>query len=536
MQLSFRILPKSMSLTSSKYHLLLFALALPLVVIFLQYASSDSGAQLLPAHIFSDAALFHYSAWFKATFSVNSYVSDIISLSPYEAALSHTIRLLGHSNAAPIFLNAILSASASFFIALVTRDAFGNLAAFISVIIFSLCAPILFFSGLPHKTILIVMLIALANYCVLKFFQTKAWAYLIVFSSVLMLASIDRIHVLTIPLLLICMLALQSHQSAVKKLYLKGIITTVLVIVIFNIVSNKYYGSEPGYLSSVGLNIYMGHTKPDNFLLRVNGITNNMLGHRTGPQRVAEKALNRPLTQSQTTAYWVLETLNYIQENPREYFRGQRQKLHHLFAQISTSFVSESLSVWRFSSFGSYVSVFDFASVFALYCSAILLLSLNKSWTPMATYLSLAGFIYLLSLMSTIVQERYRVGTFVFMLPLASFFLARVIQNWQKHKIEISMAVCLFGISHLLMLTAPAAYANKESIQKAREIAALKMARAASPFYQSRSAMDKEVNQANCSSLIIQLEMVGHRQDINTARRRCTDIIMREQEATRASQ
>jgi len=514
-----------MSLTTTKYYLILFAFALPLTINLFQFFSSDNGTQLLPAYTFSDAALFHYSAWFKATFSSNSYVSDIIVLSPYEATLSYAIKVFGYSNTTPLILNAILSALTSVFIALVSRDAFGNTAAFTSTIIYTLCAPILFFSGMPHKTIFVLLFISIANFCVLKFFKTKAWLYLIVFSCVLAAASIDRIHVLTIPAVLLFILITLVIRSKSKKPYVMGIASIIFVFALLNILSTTLYSTEPTYHSSVGLNIYTGHTKPNNSSLKVQGVTNHMLGHRTDPKKVAETALGHPLAQSEVTAYWVSRTINYITTNPGEYLSGQLRKLHHLFSQVSVSVKSERLSVWRFERDVLQFAAFDFASIFALFFASILAQRKQKSSTPISTYLSLAGIIYLLSLMATIVTERYRVGVFVFMIPLASFFLSQVLENFRKHKTELAVAVGLFGTSHLLMLTAPGAYANKEFSSKAREHNSLQSSNVALPFYDSRIALDQTVNQENCSHFITQLEIVKHNRDIDRAKNACDEII-----------
>lgn len=496
---------------------------LPFLFSIWQFVAADFGAELVSAYSLSDAALYHYSAWYKATFSSNSFVSDVIALSPYERLLTLIIGVFGQSNTVPFILNAFLSGLACLCITITTSILFGRKAAWVALLLFSFSAPILFFSGTTLKTLLVLCLLSSANLAAVLFLKREknSWWLLAVFTICLIVGSIDRIHILTALVVMLLILAWPCEdKSKLRSRRRSAIVLGMIFVVCFGASSIKY-GSEPKYVSSVGLNIYLGHSAPNNFSLDVDGVKNNIIGHRLDPKKVAQRALGRELDQAAVSGYWVSETLAYIKENPGSYLRGQLQKAHHLFAKISNSLVGERVDVWRSERWPLKLAFFDFGALIALFCVGVILLR-RRGYSIDAVYLVVGGSSYLASVMLTIVVERYRLAVFAFMLPIAAYALTTMLSNLRLHKNLVALTGLIFAMSYLLMLTAPSKLSTNREEVRGMEIS-LRNGEMRG-FYLLRSRLDSGTSISEvCKPLESSLKNARYVWDVSRLRRVCVN-------------
>ena len=511
----------------NKFVLLIGAFLVPFVMTVWQIVNADNGALLLSPYVESDTALFHYSAWFKATFSVNSYVSDIIVLSPYERLMSFVIKSFGYSNISPFVMNCVLHALSCVCVFITSWLVFDKRTAFIALIIYVLCAPLLYFAGTTSKTNLVIFLIALSNMVAVLFFQYLRLWLAVIFVAVIMFCFIERVHVFVSLAVFLSLLFVLRGSTPLRSYYNKAIIAALLIVAFLFGVSAIKFGVEPKYFSSVGLNVYLGHTKPDNHKLRLDGVRNHLIGHRIDSREVAEKELDKKLTQSEVTFFWLEKTWAYIKQNPSQYLLSQRQKLHHLFAKISHSFRTEMVNLWRAERKPLKFAFFDFGSIFALFLIGCYLVFKEGMQTKTASYharlfLIFSGSCYLLSIMLTIVTERYRLGSLVFMIPIAAFTLNKFIAKPKQHLALIFTSLSIFAISYVLMVTAPANYHSKEQVQRYQrsELGLLGRTKIAG-FYSTRENLSENINKDDCRVLITHLKKIRFHWDVKKIKEFC---------------
>jgi len=387
----------------------IFAVILLLGLHYWQIKNTDNARELLAVKPYSDAYLYHYSAWFKASVSEGSFVSKILAFSPYEILLSYSIKLFGHSNVAPFILNSLLSVISCILLISCTKRMFSEQAAIICAALYLFCDPILFFNGTTLKTNLVICLTTISLWCSISFFSTYKKRWVILLSISMFMCAIERVHVLVFPIaFLIILWTNVTRLNVVKKIRYSAICLSCLFIM--------YAISSLSY--PIGLNIYLGHTKPDNWNLWVDGVRNNLIGHREDAKKLAEKDMGKSLSNSEVTEFWLLKTIDYIKSNPGLYLKSQTQKLGFIFSP-TTYQSQESYHHWRKKEAPLSFAFINFATIFPLFIIGLVLLKKKKMTSKASNLTVLASVLYLASLMATIVIERYRVTAFVFMIPIA---------------------------------------------------------------------------------------------------------------------
>lgn len=489
-----------------------------------QVLSSDSGRNLLAVAPFSDAYLYHYSAWFKAIISSDSFVSKTLALSPYEVLLGASFKLFGHSNLTPFVVNSVLSMISCVVLMVCARKLFSTQVALLSGLIYLLCDPILFFAGTTLKTNLVICITAMALLCAICFFNKPRKRWVILFSILIFVCAVDRIHVLVLPVVFIIVL---WSKSAAIDFYGKAQFTAICGTCFFVMygLSSLYYESEPGYLSPVGLNIYLGHTRPDNWNLRVDGIRNHVIGHREDAKKVAETALNRKLNNSEVTSYWLSQTAAYIKANPFPYLKTQAQKFAFLLSP-SSYLSQESYYHWRKKNSPLSLAFVNFALIMPLFVVGIFLFRTSTTSTTVTSahrFTALAGLFYLGSLMATIVIERYRVTAFIFMIPMAS---AALLELFKLHRYRLTIFACLFSmlgasfvIDHYLKPTLTNERISRmESNDKAQRTQQQN-------WFNLRSSLDQEpLSRESCISMQNALQSIGYHRDLKALAVVCAQL------------
>lgn len=502
--------------------LLMLSFLLPFVMSIWQLVDADFGRQLLSPFAFSDAALYHYSAWYKSVFLVDSYVSEIIVFSPYERLLTQALSLFGYSAVTPFVLNAIFSGLTCVMIVTITWQLFTPRSAWLALLIYCFATPILFFTGLTLKTGFVVFLTTSAILLGVLFFKRRAVYLAIGFSLLILLASVDRIHVLVGLVIFFAFLCWPSSNHDHARRYRFSALAIVLVMVSAFLVSSLQYGAEPKYVSNVGLNIYLGHSKPGNFLLKAKGVRNHIIGHRVDSKRLAERHAQRELSQAEVTQYWLIKTWDYIKTNPVRYLDGQRQKLHHLFAAQSNSFVSERANLWRGERWPLTLTFIDFSLVFGLFCVAVVTLFKRGGINRQQGFLLVFCVTYLLSGMATIVIERYRMVALVCMIPMAAWAVVYLCENIKERWYLLAFGVSIFACSQLLAYTAPANYFAQFDRHLSLEKKALNGRNV--DFYKAKQKLETELNFAACSKFQRELGRNKFGFDVQKTKRFCRSL------------
>lgn len=516
-------LPSSLSSTwQQTLFFYLTAFSLPFFLAGWQVYSADETDPLVSTGLLSDAALYHYSAWFRAVFGEPSYVSDIIAFSPYESLLSFSIAQFGHSNTTPFILNAILSGITCVSLANLTTLVACRRAGTFSILLYLFCTPVLYFAGLTLKTTLVLSLFSLAINCAVRYCNKPNVVWASLFCLFTLVTSIERIHtsVVFIPFLLILLNSSARGKFKTKSLMHMAVCFAIIGGSVYS--STSHFGAEPRYVSSVGLNVYLGHTAPNNFLLKVPGVRNNLIGHRIDPYQIAEEDLQKKLTQSETTEYWVMKTINYISSNPDLYIQNQLQKLQHVLANESNSVSGERPHVWHHHRTPLNMTIVGFGILYALsYLGFITLVKMN-AFTKAHVLLVTTCILYLGSLMATIVLERYRLSAIVCLIPLGAIALANSLRLLENEKKHIVFALLICALSHYAAHIAPARHIKQEAAFLASEIR--KNSPQTRSFYKSRSTLDQVLNKETCSDFYAALKNTRYSFDFFQVRSICAKL------------
>lgn len=448
----------SAPLNNGYLSLLAVSFLLPFSLCIWQLVDADFGRFLLSPLPFSDASLYHYSAWYKSVFFSESYVSEIIVFSPYERLLTGLFKIFGHTTITPFVLNAVLSGLTCMALVTITWQLFRLRSAWVALGIYCFTTPILFFSGVTLKSSLVLFLTLAAILMAILFFKRRNNYFALAFCVLILIAGIDRVHVLIGLVIYFIFLCWPCADRNHTRQYRRTALVLLLLISVAYGASSVRYGAEPKYVSSVGLNIYLGHSAPDNFLLKVPGIRNHIIGHRVDSKRLAERNAQQTLSQAQVTQYWLSKTMGYIKHNPTAYIRGQGQKLHHLFAAQSNSSVSERAYLWRGERWPLRLTFIDFALIFALFSVAVVVLFRQASINRQQGFLLAFCLLYLFSAMATIVTERYRLIGLVCMIPMAAWAVIYLCENIKRGWRLFVLGVVVFASSQFLAYTAPAQY------------------------------------------------------------------------------
>jgi len=500
----------------------LVAFLLPFGLAIWQIITAEMGQLLVSPHLFSDAALFHYSAWFKSVFSEQSYVSEIIAFSPYESLLTAWLNLFAYSNSSPFILNAVLSGLSCLVITNISTQLFDPKTAWASLILYSFCTPILFFTGVTLKTGLVILLFACTVNLIVRYLRAPSIPILFAIVACILIASIDRIHVLSSAVILCGVMLMNARKPDERRKTLSHLLIFIGAFGVFKAWSDYHYGDEPAYVSNVGLNIYLGHSKPDNFLLNVAGVRNHFIGHRTDSKTVADIALGADLNQSQVSAYWLNKTLDYIKSNPADYLRHQRQKLHHLFANSASSANGEMPHLWQFKRWPLALAIVGFAAFYAFYVLGIYALHQQSRCNKSTVILITISLIYLASMMTTIVFERYRLSAIVVMLPIVSFGLVNCITVVKNSRLIGLLGIGIFSASYALAYTAPAEHIKNQDRLYQQEVGA--RTDKVTEHYQARAALDTTLNRATCTRFLRSLRAVRYQFDYERVRNKCRQL------------
>lgn len=414
-----------------------FAALLTVVVHGLYIADADGGRGLLPVYPKSDSFLFLHRAWFEALVAGDGGYSRLfVPETPYLWLLTNAYRVFGPEAWVPFFLNAVLAGVAAGFIALTACRLFGFKAGYLAGVLFALCGPVVFFSGITVKTTLVLTLLAGANYfVVLHLFSRSSWALMLAL-ALLTLAALDRNNaVVLIGLLAFIVLWRDLRDRGWARALRHGglALTTVAAV------SMAWATVDPGVGtrgSPLGINFYSGNapgSRGGYTLLESEGVRDDSIGHYLDAPQVAETETGRSLTPWEVTRYWLNESWDYYREHPIEYAVLQLRKAGLLLARYGAG-APEEYRVWRWQRPVLRFAVVDFALVLAVGLWGVFL-ARRVLPSPYLAYLVGGAVLYAGTVWLFLVTDRLRMPLIVFLLPFAGLGLAwmlrqRPLRSW----------------------------------------------------------------------------------------------------------
>lgn len=411
------------------------------------------GEDLLSPYPRSDAYIYIYQAWFTAFVdSDGGFAGEFMSPSLYVWLQTIAYAWFGFSIFVPLFVNSTLVSFAAVFSALTTKRLFSEPVGWIAGIMLALTGPVVFFAGITVKTNLVLFLLALACYFTIRFFQETRfwWAFSAVLS--LGLAAMERQNLLILMVLLIVLISLHSWKESSKKdLASISLASLAAVGVLFIVSAWSPTEAEPKLFSPVGLNFYVGNS-PNSWggYTIVEGIHDDIVGHRTEPQKLAEKELGRPLSRWGVSQYWFNKSIDYYVDRPLDYLTLQFRKVGLLFAQYSQG-LPEQYHVWRWERPALFIAFIDTGLIMTLSGFGFYYLR-SKVSEPGINFLMSGSILYMISVWIFFVAERYRLTLIVLLIPIAAYGVWSIVQQRSIKKIMLSIFIvcCLYGGSWTL--------------------------------------------------------------------------------------
>ncbi len=415
------------------------------------------GEGLLSAYPRSDAYIYIYQAWYTAFIDNNGGFSSVfMSPSLYVWLQTIAYKLFGPHYSVPLLVNAVLVSFSAVFCALTTRRLFGEQVGWIAGVIFTLCGSIVFFAGITVKTNLVLFLLALACYLAIRFFQDARYWWAFIATLTFGLAAMERQNLLLLIMLLIFFIVLHGRRTVSKneliKIYVACVSAVALLFVIFAWNSNEI---EPKIFSPVGLNFYVG-TAPKSWggYTFVEGIRNDIIGHRTQPQRLLENELGRPVSRWEVSQFWFKKSLDYYAKHPLDYLVLQLRKAGLLVAQYSQG-LPEQYHVWRWKRPALMLAFID-TGLMLIFSGFGLFYLRSRLGDPGLKFLITGSILYSLSVWIFFVGERYRLTLIVLLIPIAAYGIWSILQNRSIKKIALSIGIILlfyvgsWGLNNLI--------------------------------------------------------------------------------------
>jgi len=440
-----------------KYQLPVGIFFLTISVQLIHIGMAGWGADLQSPYPRSDAYVYIYQAWFTAFIdSSGGYAGEFMSPSLYVWLQTMAYQWLGPHYFVPLFVNSILVSFSAVFSALTARRFFGEKVGWIAGAMFTLTGPIVFFAGVTVKTNLVLFLLAMACYFAIRFFQDTRfwWAFSAVFA--LGLASMERHNLLLLIILLIILIIYHGWHSVSKNKLVSIVVACFSAVVLLFVVSGwSPSEAEPKLSSPIGLNFFVGNS-PNSWggYTDVEGIKDDIIGHRTEPQTLAEKALGRPLSRWDVSQYYFKKSFDYIISHPQEYITLQFRKAGLLFAQYSQG-LPEQYHVWRGERAALIVAFIDTGLILVLTGFGLYYLR-SKVREPGLFFLISGAILYALSVWIFFVGERYRLTLIVLIIPVAAYGVWYIFKNRSGMKLLTSVGLILilyggtWGLNNLI--------------------------------------------------------------------------------------
>lgn len=372
----------------------------------------DWGRGLVSPYPRSDAALYLYSAWFRAFVSpAGGMLAAILPPSPYVWLQTLAYRLLGAHFVVPYLLNFVALATGAVLISLATTRLFGRIAGWLAGILFVFCGPLLFYAGITMKTSLVVALVAGFVFGLVRCLASPTpWRWLQLSLVVGLLALERNNFLLAVPLLpLLALLFADSLRDRLFAACASLLPAAGLIAVVF-----VAQGPHPG-TSPIAVNLYIGNSAiSTGSYVPIPQTRSDLIGQRLDTPKIADAAGMGDHPEQ----FWLDKTLHDIAQDPGHFALIMSRKLLILFSKDAPG-SPEQFRIWRFHRAVLAVAIFDYAGVLAL---ALLGIAIARRRMPRRQFRIFAGLpaVYALTILPFFVNERYRFPILVMLIPFAA--------------------------------------------------------------------------------------------------------------------
>lgn len=220
-------------------------------------------------------------------------------------------------------IHAFLGVLSSVLIYIIGKKLFSRSTGIIASFIYIFYAPAIILETELLNSSLAIILNLLLIFMLTCFYEKNNYLYLFCSGVILSLCSINRSEVLILLPMIILWSSIVLWNKGYKKILLYQFVFFIgISIFIVPVATRNYIVGKDFVLISYkgGSNLYTGNNPDaDGLTAEIAGtdITSANEQYETLPHQIAEKRLGRTLLPSESSNYWIKETMRSIMENPR---------------------------------------------------------------------------------------------------------------------------------------------------------------------------------------------------------------------------
>ncbi|MFC1806832.1 tetratricopeptide repeat protein [Candidatus Omnitrophota bacterium] len=383
-----------------------------------------------------------YNLWARKIASgegMGNSAFEALPLFPY--LLGFLYKVFGYNLLIPRLFSIILASLSCLLIYLVTKKLFGNIAGICAGVIAALYGPLIFYSGLLAPSSVAIFLYCLVILCILLIIEKETFIRFFTLGLLLGLASLSRAGILLfIPAIFFWFLlkAKERKGTALRVLIgFLGLICIILPVTIRNLVVS---GDLVFLTSHSGINFFIGNNeKADGTYKAPEWSRTNIEGMKRDAKTIAERDLNRTLSEGEVSRYYFHKAIDFMKKNPAKF-------LKLLILKLRLTFNSQELyDAAYYPVYADFIRLLKlpFFSFFLIGPLGILgiLLSARRWRELMPLYIFIAS--YTLSIVIYFVNSRYRLPLAMMLMIFSGYTISWIIQKVKSRDVgHLTKAMC----------------------------------------------------------------------------------------------
>ena len=278
-----------------------------------------------------------YDAWAQQIAGGQWIGTEVFYQTPlYPYFLAVIFKIAGHSLLTVRIIQALLGAAACVLLGLAARRFFNQAVAIVAAAMLAIYPPAIFFDGLIQKSSLDLFLMCALLAALAEFIHRRHWAWLALAGIALGAFTLNRENARVLYPVIVIFLLIYFRDAPLARRFAWSAIFTIAIALVLLPVGYRNYRVAGEFListSQLGPNLYIGNhpAAGGSYEPLVPG-HGNASYEREDATRLAEAAMNRKLSPSEVSDYWVRRSLEYARNHPSEWLRLMVRKFGLTFA------------------------------------------------------------------------------------------------------------------------------------------------------------------------------------------------------------
>ena len=395
-----------------------------------------------------------YDQWAQRIAAGDWWGSEAFYQAPfYPYFLAILYRLFGHSLVLVHVLQMVLGAVACSLLYRATFILFGPVAALATGLLAALYAPAIYFDGIIGKANLGLVLMATMLLLLARFQRIPNSRDMLAAGGVVAILSLTRENALIFLLAIPLWLSFRFREESFATRFRWAMLFMASAGLILGLVAtrNKLVGDAFVITTSqMGTNFYIGNNAG------ANGLYAPLIVGRQTPTfeasdaaNLAESALGRPLTPAEVSTYWMTEGVDFVLEQPIEWWLLLMRKFAYTWNDFE---ISDTEDIYIYAEWspllGGLLSLFNFGMLAPLGLAGFVLAGPRRRDAWLLIFLAV---VYSAAVALFMAFARFRFPLVPMLLPLAGLAIAGAIERLREGRLrELGVAIAILLVTGLL--------------------------------------------------------------------------------------